>query len=330
MTDKTPVTVLTGFLGAGKTTLVNHILTADHGKRIAVIENEFGDVGIDDALVVGGDETVIEMSNGCCLCCTTRTDLIDTLRSLRDRDEGFDRVIIETSGMADPNPVAQTFFVDEDVAAHYELDAIVTLVDAMHIGAHLDEIGVDGVGDQAINQVAFADRVVVNKVDLVAQHTLNDLHTRLRGVNATAEFVTSSHARVNLDDILGIGAFDLERTMAADPEWLDKEDFGHDPELESVALEVPGTVDIDAFREWLTELVDTRGPDLYRLKGIVAVAGDSRQHVLQGVHKLYEFRAGDQWGRAEPGTKVVLIGRELERGRLLAQLTACRVRAEVA
>lgn len=324
MDGKTPVTVLTGFLGAGKTTLVNHILTADHGKRIAVIENEFGDVGIDDALVVGGDETVIEMSNGCCLCCTARTDLIDTLRALRDRDEGFDRVIIETSGMADPNPVAQTFFVDEDVAANYELDAIVTLVDAMHIGAHLDEIAVDGVGGQAVNQVAFADRVVVNKVDLVAQHTLDELRTRLRGVNATAEFVTSSHARVNLADILGIGAFDLDRTMAADPEWLAREDFGHDPELESVALEIPGELDHDAFREWLAELVDTRGPDLYRLKGIVAVAGDSRQYVLQGVHKLFEFRAGDRWGHAQRSSKLVLIGREFDHDRLHAQLSACR------
>ena len=190
MVDKTPVTVLTGFLGAGKTTLINHILTVEHGQRIAVIENEFGAVGIDDALVVGGDETVIEMSNGCCLCCTARTDLIDTLRTLRDRDEQFDRIIIETSGMADPNPVAQTFFVDEDVATYYTLDAIVTMVDAVHIGTHLDEIGVDGVGDQAVNQVAFADRVVINKVDLVDSPVLDELWTRLRGVNATAEFVT--------------------------------------------------------------------------------------------------------------------------------------------
>ena len=324
MADKTPVTVLTGFLGAGKTTLVNHILTAEHGQRIAVIENEFGAVGIDDALVVGGDETVIEMSNGCCLCCTARTDLIDTLRTLRDRDEQFDRIIIETSGMADPNPVAQTFFVDEDVATYYTLDAIVTMVDAVHIGSHLDEIGVDGVGDQAVNQVAFADRVVINKVDLVDSPVLDELWTRLRGVNATAEFVTSSYARVNLDDVLGLGAFDLDRTMAAEPGWLDKEDFGHDPELDSVALEVPGELDHDAFREWLTEFVDTRSTDLYRIKGIIAVRGDSRQYVLQGVHKLFELRAGGRWVSAERGSKLVLIGRNLEYEQVYAQIVACR------
>lgn len=329
MENKIPVTVLTGFLGAGKTTLVNHILTADHGQRVAVIENEFGDVGIDDALVLGGDETIIEMSNGCCLCCTARTDLIDILRGLLDRGDQFDRIIIETSGMADPNPVAQTFFVDEEIAAHYTLDAIVTLVDAKHIGAHLDEIGMDGVGDQAVNQVAFADRVVINKVDLVTARALEELRTRLRGVNATAEFATSSYAGVNLNDILGIGAFDLDRTMAAAPEWLEKENFAHDPALESVAVEVPGELEHDTFRAWLSELVNTRGPDLYRLKGIIAMQGDARRYVLQGVHQLFELRPADRWTSPERGSKLVFIGRDLDHDQLLAEVTECRAAATV-
>lgn len=323
--SKTPVTVLTGFLGAGKTTLVNHILTANHGHRIAVIENEFGDVPIDDALVVGNtEEKIIEMSNGCCLCCTARTDLLDILRTLLDRQDQLDRVLIETSGMADPNPVAQTFFVDDQISAHYMLDAIITMVDAKHIGGHLDEQEHDGVGDHVVDQIAFADRVVLNKIDLVSASEITTVERRLRNLNATAEFIHSSFAEVNLDEILGIGAFDLSRTLASAPDWLDEPAQTHDPTLESVGIEFEGDLDRAEFESWLANLVADRGDDLYRLKGILAVDDDHRRLVLQGIHRMYELQPGMPWGRDPRQSKIVFIGRDLDRNTMTQGLNSCR------
>ncbi|MFG3552148.1 CobW family GTP-binding protein [Streptomyces sp. NPDC047725] len=318
--EKIPVIVLTGFLGAGKTTLVNHILTAQHGQRIAVIETEFGDIPIDNDLVVNSDEKIFEMSNGCCLCCTARTDLIDILRNLRLRDR-VDRVLIETSGMADPNPVAQTFFVDDEVAAHY---AIVTLVDAKHVTGHLDAAAGDGVGHQVVDQIAFADRIVLSKVDLVDDEQVRALETRLRGINATAEIITSSHADVDLTAVLGVGAFDLSHTMAVDPGWLDDRDHHHDPDVASVSVELHDALDRAALEKWLGELVEERGGDLYRLKGIVALDDHPRRFVLQGVHRMFDFRPASSWGKDPRDSKVVFIGRDLDREALTAGLLACR------
>lgn len=320
--EKIPVTVLTGFLGAGKTTLVNHILTDRHGQRIAVIENEFGDIPIDNALVLRADEEIFEMSNGCCLCCTARTDLIEILRSLRGRDR-VDRVLIETSGMADPNPVAQTFFVDEEVAAHYTLDAIVTLVDAKHVGAHLDADSDDGVGHQVVDQIAFADRIVVNKVDLVDEEQVVAVRSRVRGINATAEIITSSHADIDLTAILGIGAFDLSHTMAIDPGWLDEREHRHDPDVTSVSIELDEALDRVALEEWLKDLVHRRGDDLYRLKGILALDDHPRRFVLQGLHRLYELQPASSWGHAPRISKAVFIGRDLDDGELRRGLRSC-------
>ncbi|MHA6625712.1 CobW family GTP-binding protein [Pseudonocardia sichuanensis] len=318
-----PVTVLTGFLGSGKTTLVNHILTANHGHRIAVVENEFGEIGIDNDLVIGGDEKIIEMSNGCCLCCTARTDLIEILRSLLERRERFDRILIETSGMADPNPVAQTFFVDDEIARHFQLDAIVTLVDAQHVGRHLDEVDPDGVGDHVVDQIAFADRIVVNKVDLVTPGELQAVQRRLRGINATAEVLTSSHARVDLSRILGIAAFDLNRELQNRPDWLDEPEHLHDPALDSVGIEVGGELDRVAFEGWLRRLVDARGDDFYRFKGMIAVPGDERRLVVQGVHRLYDVQPGAPWGSDPRRSRMVVIGRGLDREELTRGLAAC-------
>jgi len=326
-TSKIPVTVLTGFLGSGKTTLVNHILTAQHGHRIAVIENEFGEIPIDNALVLNGEEKIIEMSNGCCLCCTARTDLIDILHSLLERQDKFDRILIETSGLADPNPVAQTFFVDEEISAHFALDAIVTLVDAKHIGAHLDEVDHNGVGTQAADQIAFADRIVVNKVDLVTEQDLRLLEQRVRGINATADIMKSSYADVDLAEILGIGAFDLSRTMAGDPAWLDEREHLHDPALTSVGIELDGDLDRAALDAWLSAYVETHGDDLYRLKGMVAVAEDDRRFVLQGIHRMFDLRSSTPWGRDRRGSKVVFIGRDLDREELTRALQSCRAGA---
>ncbi len=322
--SKIPVTVLTGFLGSGKTTLVNHILTANHGHRIAVIENEFGEIPIDNALVLGGEEKIIEMSNGCCLCCTARTDLIDTLHSLLERAEKFDRILIETSGMADPNPVAQTFFVDEEISSRFALDAIVTLVDAKHVDAHLDEVNHNGVGTQAADQIAFADRIVVNKVNLVTEQQLGRLEQRIRGINATAEIITSSYSAVDLEQILGIGAFDLTRTVAADPAWLDDSKHVHERSLTSVGIELDGDLDGAALQGWLTGYVESHGDDLYRLKGVLAVDGDDRRFVLQGIHRMFDLAPSAPWGRDRRTSKIVFIGRDLDRTELTRALQSCR------
>lgn len=290
-----------------------------------MIENEFGEIPIDNGLVLESDEEIFEMANGCCLCCTARTDLMHILRTLIERSDRFDRVLIETTGLADPNPVAQTFFVDEEISRHFTLDAIVTLVDVQHVEIHLDEQGPDGVGEQAVDQIAFADRLVVNKTDLTDASHVDQVRQRLRGINATAEMLNSSYAEVRLEDVLGIGAFDLNRTMAAEPNWLDDNAHQHDPTLESVSLDLPGELDEQVLRHWLTELTTERGPDLYRIKGILAVAGAPRRVVLQGMHRMFELRPAEPWDTQRRSSRIVLIGRGLEREKLLDQLQQCQV-----
>ncbi|MEV6558564.1 GTP-binding protein [Nocardia sp. NPDC051756] len=320
---KIPVTVLTGFLGSGKTTLVNHILTANHGHRIAVIENEFGEIPIDHDLVLNADEKIIEMSNGCCLCCTARTDLIDILHSLLARSDRFDRILVETSGLADPNPVAQTFFVDEEIARHFALDAIVTLVDAKHVRTHLAEVDHHGVGSQVFDQIAFADRVVINKIDLVDAEAVRAVRDSVRAINATADIITSEYAAVDLADVLGIGAFDMARTLAGDPHWLDEDTHQHDPDLTSVGIELDGRVDHRALESWLATHLAERGDDVYRLKGLFAVEDDNRRFVLQGIHASFEIRPSAPWQGENHTGKVVFIGRDLDRAELTRGLRSC-------
>ncbi|MFB7719981.1 CobW family GTP-binding protein [Nocardia sp. NPDC056100] len=321
--NKIPVTVLTGFLGSGKTTLVNHILTAQHGHRIAVIENEFGEIPIDNDLVLNADEKIIEMSNGCCLCCTARTDLIEILRSLLERSDRFDRILIETSGLADPNPVAQTFFVDEEITANFTLDAIVTLVDAKHIRGHLAETGHDGLGSTVVDQIAFADRIVINKVDLVDAPELAAVEREVRAINATADIIASRYADVDLADVLGIAAFDLSRPMAGDPHWLEDDGHQHDPTLTSVGIELDGALDQHALQEWLTAHLRDHGAEVYRMKGLFAVEQDPRRFVLQGVHEVFELRPSTPWLDQDRTGKVVFIGRDLDRAELTRGLLSC-------
>ena len=305
-----PVTILTGYLGAGKTTLLNYILTEKHGHRIAVIENEFGDINIDSELVLSKDEEIFELTNGC-VCCvaTARADLQRILEKLLARRDKYDHILVETSGAADPTPVAQTIFLDE-FANRISLDAIVTLVDAKHATAHLDH--------HAVDQIVIADRIIMNKVDLVSDTELGALEGEVRKLNATAPILRSSHARVDLENILGIGAFAAQRGELA----LDVHDAAHDPSLESESF-VLKTLDRERFEDWVKRLLDEKGDDIYRLKGIIAFAGDPRRYVLQAVHRMRDLKPADAWGTEKPTTRLVFIGRALDRAALEKGLSGC-------
>ncbi|TVR25544.1 MAG: GTP-binding protein [Ilumatobacter sp.] len=325
--DKVPVTVLTGFLGAGKTTLLNHILTEQHGMKIAVIENEFGEIGIDDALVLDAEEEIFEMNNGC-ICCTVRGDLIRILGNLMKRRDRFDQIVIETTGLADPAPVAQTFFMDDEISSQLRLDAIVTVVDAKHLVQHLDDHKPEGVENEAVEQLAFADRVLLNKVDLAAdENELIEVERRIREINAIAPIVRTSHGKVDLDRILDVGAFDLDRVLADDPEFLDPDaEHQHDLSVTSVGIDADGELDVGKLNEWLGWLLRERGVDIFRSKGILSVAGWDDRYVFQGVHMLIDGRTDRPWGPGEPRTnKLVFIGRNLDRDELEQSFRACLV-----
>ncbi|MCY3542809.1 MAG: GTP-binding protein [Chloroflexi bacterium] len=445
LAQKVPVTILTGFLGSGKTTLLNRILTEEHGKRIAVIENEFGEVGIDQALVINADEEVFEMSNGC-LCCTVRGDLIRVLNNLNKRRDKFDYVLVETTGLADPGPVAQTFFMDEELAAEYALDGIVTLVDAAHIEQQL------GRSDESTEQIAFADVLVLNKTDLVKDEALDRLESRIRDINRMAQVVRSEHANVPVKTVLDLGAFDLDQVLDRRPtflepeypfEWtgvysLDKgryeltledgpdptmslvvvskqgtddaalresaewcvrqyaepaqsiqpgediladehvnlqldypgrksfflnadspvqvgiyaqhlaEEFDiklnadgavvhpevertwvaqheHDDEVGSISIEVEGDVDAERLNSWLGRLLMERGVDIFRMKGFISVAGESRRFVFQGVHMLFDGQPDREWGEEPRRNQLVFIGRNLDEQGMREGFEACLI-----
>ncbi len=306
--NQVPVTILTGFLGAGKTTLLNYILTERHGHRIAVIENEFGEINIDSELVLSSDEEIFELTNGC-VCCvaTARADLLRILEKLLARREKYDHILVETSGLADPTPVAQTFFVNEKVMTQTALDAIVTMVDARH--ADLTH--------EAVNQVVIADRIIMNKVDLVDDARLGELEAGVRRLNATAPILRSSHARVDLENILGIGAFHAQRAT------FSLDDHAHDPSLESESFVFERPFDRSRFEMFLKQLLEERGDDIVRLKGILAMRGEPRRVVLQCVRRLMELRAADAWGAEKRVSKLVFIGRTLDRAALEAGLSGC-------
>ena len=471
--SKVPVTILTGFLGSGKTTLLNRILTEQHGKRIAVIENEYGEVGIDQALVINADEEVFEMSNGC-ICCTVRGDLIRVLNNLNKRRDKFDYVLVETTGLADPGPVAQTFFMDDELRAEYALDGIVTLVDAAHIEQQL------GRSDESTEQIAFADVLLLNKTDLVQDETLDRLEARLRGMNRMARVVRSERANVPVDTVLDLSAFDLDQVLERRPtflepeypfewtgvyslgagryelslaegpdptmslvvvpgqstddaalresaEWCvrqyaepaeiihpgeeipvgkhanlrldspgrksffiavdapgqfglyaqhlaeefdiqlrnaDGEAFGmggnfcsepactetdtdaqrikgavvpaqaertwvaqheHDDEVGSIAIERDGDVDPEKLNAWIGQLLRERGVDLFRMKGFISLAGESRRFVFQGVHMLVDGRPDREWGDAPRRNQLVFIGRNLDEQSMREGFEACLI-----
>jgi G3E family GTPase len=342
--EKVPVTVLTGYLGAGKTTLLNRILSEPHGKKYAVIVNEFGEIGIDNDLVVGADEEVFEMNNGC-ICCTVRGDLMRILDKLMRQKGKFDGIIVETTGLADPAPVAQTFFMDENVGSKTKLDAVVTVADAKWLNARLKD------APEAKNQIAFADVILINKTDLVSPDELNDVEARIRGINPYAKLHKTERAKIPLDAVLGRNAFDLDRILDLEPAFLEGDEHDHDDhehgdhhhendykhahahgglkhyhdeEMQSISLRTDKPLDPDKFFPWVQDLVQKEGPNILRCKGILAFKDDDQRFVFQGVHMILDGDHQRPWKKDEKReSRIVFIGRNLPSKQITEGFESC-------
>lgn len=356
-TKQIPVTVLTGYLGSGKTTLLNRILTENHGQKYAVIVNEFGEVGIDNDLLVESDEEIFEMNNGC-ICCTVRGDLIRTVQNLMKRRGAFDAIIVETTGVADPAPVAQTFFMDDDVRAAAKLDAVVAVVDARHVLQRLKDT------DEAEDQIAFADVILLNKTDLVSEEELAAVETRIREINPYAIRHKTERCAIDLKAVLDRGAFDLDRILSLDPHFLEHghhehecgPDCDHDHDhhhhhhdhdhecgpdcdhdhhhhhddnphsVKSISLKA-GDLDPNLFFPWVNQVTQVQGPNILRLKGIIAFKDDPQRYVIQGVHMIVEGDHQRDWKADEPReSRLVFIGRDLNWDVLEQSFQACAVK----
>ncbi len=336
-TEKIPVTVLTGYLGAGKTTLLNRILSEPHGKKYAVIVNEFGEIGIDNELVVNADEEVFEMNNGC-ICCTVRGDLVRIIDGLMRRKGKFDAIIVETTGLADPAPVAQTFFMDENVGAKTRLDAVVTVADAKWLKDRLKD------APEAKNQIAFADVILLNKTDLVTPGELAEVEARIRAINPYAKLHRTERSKIALDEVLGRNAFDLDRILDIEPEFLTADDHDHhdhdhdhghdhhhgglkhyhDEDMQSISLNTAKPLDPDKFFPWVQDLVATEGKDILRSKGILNFKNDEERFVFQGVHMILDGDHQRKWKEGEARTsRIVFIGRHLPEDKIRKGFENC-------
>ncbi|CAA7026073.1 unnamed protein product [Microthlaspi erraticum] len=360
--NRIPATIITGFLGSGKTTLLNHILTGDHGKRIAVIENEFGEADIDGSLVAAktaGAEDIILLNNGC-LCCTVRGDLVRMISELVKTKKGrFDHIVIETTGLANPAPIIQTFYAEDEIFDDVKLDGVVTLVDAKHARLHLDEVKPEGYVNEAVEQIAYADRIIVNKTDLVGESELGSVMQRIKTINSMAHMKRTEYGKVDLDYVLGIGGFDLERIESSVNEEEKKDhddhhhdhehdhghdchdhhnehdhkhehqhshDHTHDPGVASVSIVCEGDLDLEKANMWLGALLYQRSEDIYRMKGILSVQDMDERFVFQGVHEIFEGSPDRLWRKDETRTnKIVFIGKNLNREELEMGFRACLI-----
>jgi G3E family GTPase len=315
---KIPVTIISGFLGAGKTTLVNHVLTHHTGANIGVIVNEFGAVGIDGDLIVADEEALIEIRNGC-ICCTVRTDLVAGVKLLLERrDLKLDRLIIETSGLADPAPVLQTFLADSDLLTCVELESVVTLIDAANFQRQIDDT-------IAREQIAFADLIVLNKVDLLEAGELAPLERDLRMINPVATIIRTTNSEVTPDTLLGVSRFSLPHVLAIEPSILqDEHDHEHDNSITSCAIETSQALDPDRFNRWVNQLVQQQGQHIMRMKGVLNFSGEARQFYFHSVHMLLDAKPGRPWQSAETRqSRFVFIGRHLDHAELQHGFLEC-------
>jgi len=327
-----PVTVLTGFLGSGKTTLLNHILNDDkHGMKFAIIENEFGEIGVDEKILSENvDEEVVEVMNGC-ICCTVRGDLVVALKKLYTRIDQFDAVIIETTGLADPAPVVQTFFVDETIEAMYSLDSVITVVDAKHIMERLNEVKPEGVENESVEQIAFADKVLLNKIDLVPDNEeLLKIEAEIKKLNPVVKISRTQHGKLDTKELLNIQAFNLDRVLEFEPDFLDEDgEHMHDESVTSVAMKVKGDpLNVNLMQRWIQRLVTEDGANLYRYKGVLAVKGMDQKFVFQGVGMIFSGGFDDRaWTEPEEEreSRFVFIGKNLNHEFLRDGFMACRV-----
>ena len=320
--DRIPATVVTGFLGSGKTTLINRILNEQHGKKLAVIVNEFGEISIDGQLVVHDDQAeLVEFNNGC-LCCTVRGDLIETLGRLQERAGKLDGILIETTGLADPAPVASTFFVADDVKAGIRLDAFVTVVDAVNLETNLAQ------SNEAVEQVAFSDVILINKIDLVSPEQVRSIEARIRKLNPLATIHHTANAEIDIAKVIDVGAFDLVQKLEVDPEFLGDHEHEHDAAVGSFVLEEARPIDINRFVLWMNDVAQTRGDDLYRTKGIFNAQGFRERLVFQSVRMLTTMRPDRAWAEDEKRlSQFVVIGKNLDRAEFAEGFARCVVRS---
>lgn len=322
-----PVTILTGFLGSGKTTLLNHILNdKTHGMKFAVIENEFGEVGVDEkTLSENVDEEVIEVMNGC-ICCTVRGDLVKALNNLYKRVQQFNGVIIETTGLADPAPVCQTFFVDDEIQKKYRLDSVITVVDSKYILERLSEEKPEGVENESVEQVAFADKILLNKVDLSTEPELAKIEAKLKTINPTATIQRTQNAAISPKDVLNLQAFELKRVLDFDPEFLSEDaEHEHDATVSSVGVKVEGSVNMQMLECWIQRLISEDGANLYRYKGIISVKGMENKFIFQGVGMMFSGGFSDMpWGKEKRESRFVFIGKNLDHSMYRDGFMACK------
>jgi len=321
--SRVPVTIIAGFLGAGKTTLLNNLLTAPHGKEVAVLVNEFGEIGIDHALIVASDDDVIELSNGC-ICCSIRGDLVVAIDKLLARDKKFDYLLIETTGLADPAPVAQTFLADERMLSLFQLDSVVTVIDAHHVLDLLAGKLSTDLAELGVKQIAFADKLILNKVSLVPQDALGDVTDRIRGINKIASIIPTDQCAVEMSEIFDLRAFDLDLALKSDPNFLENEFHDHLAHTQSIGIQVDGEFEIERLNIWLRWLLTDSDMTIYRMKGVICIGDEPEKYIFQCVQQLFSSRSEGQWSVGTPHTSsITIIGRDLKSEVIRERFTSC-------